>query len=107
MQGISTAKHQHLVDALLQLENLLSGDYRQDSDRQLALELKTELEAMHASYQQQVKELSELIMAYQDLFHRAKMQFLSPKLKALRKQSEHDARIMPLLTRNIQLVYGT
>ncbi|HEK22392.1 MAG TPA: hypothetical protein ENO28_18265 [Bacteroidetes bacterium] len=107
MQGISTAKHQHLVDALLQLEKLLSRDFKQDTDRQQAEELRLELEAMHNSYNKQVNALAELIGDYHELFTKAKMQFLSPKLKELRKQAEQDTRILPLLAQNIRLVYGT
>lgn len=107
MQGISNSKHQHLVDALLHLEQLLSGDFKQVTDKQQAAELKHELEAMHNRYNQQVLELSDLILDYQDLFQKTKMQFLSPKLKELRKQVPQDKPVFSLLAENIHLVYGT
>lgn len=107
MQGISTSKHQHLVDALLHLEELLSKDFEQDTDRQISAELRRELEEMLSSYTEQVNALAKQISGYHELFNKAKMQFLSPKLKALRKQAGQDSAILPLLTQNIRLVYGT
>lgn len=107
MQGISTSKHQHLVDALLHLENLLSKDFGQDIDRQLANELRSELELMHNNYSQRVAALAELIADYHELFHKAKMQFLSRKLKELKKQAGRDDSVLPLLAQNIRLAYGT
>jgi len=62
MQGISNPKHQHLVDALLHLEQLLSGDLKQDTDKQQAAELRQELEVLHNRYNTQVLELSDLII---------------------------------------------
>jgi len=107
MQGISQSKHQHLVDALLQLENLLNRDFKQDTDKQHASELRSELEAMHRKYDEQMRELFDLILDYQDLFNKAKIQFLSPKLKELRKQVPQNTRLYTVLTENIQLAYGT
>lgn len=107
MQGISQSKHQHLVDALLQLERLLSIDIKQDTDKQQAAELRQTLETLHGQYHQQVKELSDLILDYQNLFQKTKLQFLSPKLKELRQQVPQDKPVFPLLAENIRLVYGT
>lgn len=107
MQSISRSKHQHLVDALLQLENLLGRDFKQDLDKQQSAELRHELEVMHKRYNKQVRELSDLITDYEEMFCKVKMQFLSPKLKELKKQSKQDTRLMPLLVQNIRLVYGT
>lgn len=107
MQRISTSKHQHLVDALLQLESLLNSDFKQDLDLHVASELRAELETLFISYNQQVIALSELIGDYHELFNKTKIQFLSPKLKALKRKAEQDARVFPLLAQNIRLVYGT
>jgi hypothetical protein len=107
MQGISTSKHQHLVDALLQLEKLLNREFVHNTDPQMAAELRSELETLFGSYNRQVMALAKLIGDYHELFNKAKIQFLSPKLKELRKKAEHDARVFPLLAQNIRLVYGT
>lgn len=106
MQGISNSKHQHLVNALLHLENLLSKQCEQNTDKQLAGELRLELETLHNSYSKQVNALADLIGDYHELFSKAKIQFLSPKLKELKKQAEQDAQIMPVLAQNIRLMYG-
>ncbi len=107
MQGINQSKHQHLVDALLHLENLLSRDFKQDTEKQQAAELRQELEFMHKRYDKQIRELSDLITDYQEMFCKVKMQFLSPKLKELRKQVPQDKPVFGLLAENIRLVYGT
>jgi len=107
MQGISTSKHQHLVDALLHLEESLSKDFRQYNDSQLACELRRELEAMIGLYGEQVSALAEPIASYNDLYQKARMKFLSPKLKELTKRATQDEQIQPLLMQNIRLVYGT
>lgn len=107
MQGINQSKHQHLVDALLQLENLLYMDSKANADLQQAAELRQQLETMRRDYNRQIAELAELIADYQQLFNKAKMQFLSPKLKALRKQVPHDKTVFQLLVENIQVVYRT
>lgn len=107
MQGINNSKHRHLVDALLQFQNMLDRDFERDTDRQQAEELRLELEALHCSYSKQVNVLAELIGDYHELFSKVKLQFLSPKLKELKKQAEHDTRIWPMLAKSIQLVYGT
>lgn len=107
MQGISQSKHQHLMDALLHLENLLSRDFTQDTDRQQAGELRSELEAMHSKYNVQMRILFDLIVDYEELFHKAKVQFLSPKLKELRKRVSQDQPVFGQLVENIKLVYGT
>ena len=94
MQGISNSKHQHLVDALLHLESLLSRDFQRDVDKQQTVVLRHELEVMHKKYNKQVRELSDLINDYQELFCKVKMQFLSPKLTELRKQGRRTSRFL-------------
>lgn len=107
MQGINQSKHQHLVDALLQLENLLYMDSKANADLQQAAELRQQLETMRRDYNRQIAELAELIADYQQLFNKAKIQFLSPKLKELRKQVPQNTKLYTVLTENIQLAYGT
>ena len=108
MQGISQSKHQHLVDALLHLEMLLSkDDDATGADLQQAADYRLELEGMHRQYESLLIELSKVIVDYQDLFGRVKVQFLSKKLKTLKKQIPVDKPAMRLLVKNIQVAYGT
>ncbi|MBE9586219.1 hypothetical protein IM792_17320 [Mucilaginibacter sp. JRF] len=107
MQGISDTRHRQLVDALLQLENLLCENLDRDSDMQTAGELRAQLETTHANYNKQIVVLSELIQDYHNLFNKIKLQFIAPKLKELRKKAHKRDRIYPSLVQNIQHVYGT
>ena len=107
MQGISKTKHKHLADALLQLERLLSRDFKQDTEIQQALEYRKELELMHTEYERLLLDLSGIIDDYNELFGKVKIQFLSPKLKELRKHVPQDKPVFRLLTENIRMVYGT
>lgn len=107
MQGISNSKHRHLVDALLQLENLLGRDFEHDADKQQAAEYRMELDLMLVDYERLLSDLAELIGHYNALSGKARLQFLSPKLKELRRQLPQDKPAFRLLARNIQLVYGS
>lgn len=107
MQGISTSKHQHLVDALLQLERVLGQDFKADTDLQEAAEYRGELERMHEEYEHLLMHLSELIVNYNELSGKVKIQFLSKKLKELKKQTPQDRPVFQLLMENIRLAYGT
>lgn len=107
MQGINKAKHVHLVDALLQMETLLSRNLAKESGKQLAGQLRLDLEVILNCYNNQVNLLAELISDYHELFGKAKMQFLPPKVKELKKLAEQDTRTLPILVKKIQLVYGT
>lgn len=107
MQGISTAKHQHLVDALLQLERELSRDFKTDLALQQAAEYRTELEAMHRNYERLLDELSRQITEYEILYSHVKIRFLGKKLKELKKEISAEMKDFPVLVQNIHLVYGT
>lgn len=107
MQGISQSKHQHLIDALLKLEKLLGKDFKQDADRQQAAVYHMELDAKHTEYERLLLELSHVIDGYNQLFEKVKIQFLSPKLKEMRKNVPQDKAVFTLLRENIHIVYGT
>lgn len=107
MQGINKSKHIHLLDALLQLERLLSREFKQDADMQQSAKYRRELETMHLEYERLLLELSKVIDGYNELFSKVKIQFLSPKLKELRKQVPQDKPVFSLLAENIRMVYGT
>ncbi|WP_256012087.1 hypothetical protein [Desertivirga xinjiangensis] len=107
MQGISTSKHQHLVDALLRMERLLNKKTDQEADKLLCAVYLRELETAFFQYEQLLSELSSLIEGYNELFGKAKTQFLSPRLKKLRRQVHKDTQLSYLVLENIRLVYRT
>lgn len=85
MHGISKTKHLHLADALLQLERLLSRDFKQDVNMQQSEEYRKELEAIHLEYERLLVDLARVIDGYNELYGKVKMKFLLPKLKELHK----------------------
>lgn len=107
MEGISQSKHQHMGDALLHLEMLLGSDDATGAGLQQAADYRLELEGKHQQYEGLLADLSKVIVDYQGLFVRVKVQFLSKKLKMLKKQVPVDKPAMRLLVKNIQVAYGT
>lgn len=91
MQGINRSKHEHLVDALLQLEHLVSGveDSTGTPDLQAtsaALRAKRlELEKSHQVYLDMLDNLAFHIAAYKGLFAEIKVYFVGNSLKKLKK----------------------
>lgn len=104
MQGISKSRHTHLVDALLQMEQLLS---KECECLQQAGEYRVELESMHGNYERLLDELSKQIMEYEILYSHVKIQFLGKKLKELKKEISVEMPDFPMLMQNIRLAYGT
>ncbi len=104
MQGISNARHVHLIDALLQLEQLLN---KECECLQKAGEYRVELEAMHSNYERLLDELGKQIMEYELLYSHVKIQFLGKKLKELKKEISVEMPTFPTLVRNIRIAYGT
>lgn len=86
MQGINKAKHVHLIDALLYMERLLAREQRECTCVQQPAEYRQKLEDMHGNYERLLKELSGQIRAYEALFSQVKVQYLSKKLKELKKE---------------------
>jgi len=107
MQAISKARHKHLVDALLQLEDLLKERLVNDSDLGQALIYREEIETMMSNYDRLVQELAIQIGDYLELYDRAKIKFLSVKLKELKKEIPKRSLVFPLLQQNIREAYGT
>lgn len=104
MQGISKSKHEHLIGALLQLEQLLS---RECECLQQAGEYRVELETMHGNYEQLLNELAKQIVSYELLYSQVKIQFLGKKLKELKREITAETPGFPRLVQNIRLAYGT
>ena len=72
MQGISKTRHEHLIDALLQMERLLSSDCECIQE---AEEYRTELENMYRDYECILSELAKQIRAYELLSARLRYSF--------------------------------
>jgi hypothetical protein len=104
MQGISKSRHTHLVDALLQIEQLLS---KECDCLQQATEYRVELESMRSNYERLLNELARQITDYEMLYSHVKIQFLGKKLKELKKEISVEMRDFPVLVHNIRLAYGT
>lgn len=107
MQGINKAKHVHLIDALLHMERLLSGEQMECACIQQTAEYRRELEDMHSNYERLLEELSGQISAYEALFSQVKVQYLSRKLKELKKEISEEKPAFRMLTENIRIAYGT
>lgn len=104
MQGISKSRHVHLMDALLQMEQLLN---KECECLQQTVEYRIELETIHSNYERLLGELARQITDYEVLFSHVKIQFLGKKLKELKKEISVEMRDFPLLMQNIRLAYGT
>ena len=111
MRGITKGKHVHMIDALLQLEELLTHEQPECGCSQQARDYRRELAAMHANYELLLEKLAEQVSTYETLFGDVKINFLSRKLKELKKgiPADHAASIssLAMLHHNIQLAYGT
>lgn len=107
MQGINQSKHQHLLDALLQMERLLVSEQRECACVHQTAEYRRELEDMHLNYRRLLDELSRQISAYEDLFSQVKTQYLGKKLKELKKKIPTEKPAFVRLVENIRLTYGT
>jgi soluble cytochrome b562 len=104
MQGISQSKHQHLVDALLQMEQVLKQN-RECVEQ--AVEYRVELESMHKNYERLLDKLANQISEYEALYAHVKIQYVGKKLKELKKEIPVEKPAFALLTENIRLAYGT
>jgi len=107
MQGISKSRHVHLMDALLQLEGLLSAGKRERGCLQEASDYRESLEAMHRNYERLLDELAGQIEAYETLYSEIKVQYLGKKLKELKKEIPVTVPAFVLLQANIKTAYGT
>lgn len=107
MHGISKSRHEHLLDALLQMEGLLKECDLERSCIQQAAEYNRELESMYQNYQRLLKELSRQITDYEILYIEVKVQFLGKKLKQLKKEIHIEKPAFSVLQASIKLAYGT
>lgn len=107
MHGISKSRHEHLKDALLQMEGLLKECNLECCFLQQAVDYNRELESMYQNYQQLLKELSRQITDYEILYIEVKVQFLGKKLKQLKKEIPTEKPAFSVLQANIKLTYGT
>ena len=122
MHGISRTRHVHLVDALLQLENIFAGIERKLVDSGLqtggrplkviptSAELKAkrlELENSHEIYLDMLGTLAFHIAAYEDLFADIKVHYVGNRLKELKKHVQPNSIAAEKLRAGISLAYGT
>ncbi|MES2458227.1 MAG: hypothetical protein V4594_21900 [Bacteroidota bacterium] len=107
MQGINKAKHVHLIDALLQLERLLAHGRIECACIQQTAEYRLKLEDMHLNYERLLEELSGLIGVYEELFNQVKVQYLSKKLKEMKKEISIERPAYRMLAENIRLAHRT
>lgn len=107
MHGISKSRHEHLHNAMLQMEELLSSNDRDCGFLHQAADYDRELESMYQNYERLLKELSSQITAYEILYSEVKVQFLGRKLKELKKEIPSEMPAFAMLQASIRLTYGT
>ncbi len=107
MQAISKKRHEHLKEALLQMEGLFSDQQKDCGCLQQSGVYNRDLETMYRNYERLLKELSRQITAYEILYSEVKVQFLGKKLKELKKQIPAEKSAFVMLQTSIRLAYGT
>jgi hypothetical protein len=124
MNGISKSKHEHLIEALLQLENLLLEkgqvlssdtddlcDYEDPADIinacKAAGKARVELEEIYTSYNLTLESLSALIKKYDELYNFIRAEYISKRLKELKRSIQPDNIQFQSLRDNIRTVYRT
>ncbi|GAA4323041.1 hypothetical protein GCM10023149_23720 [Mucilaginibacter gynuensis] len=111
MHGISKARHKHLIDALLGMENLLNEKQSECEHAQQTAEYRAELEEMYTEYEDLLSKLSVIIVDYEILYSHVKINYLAKKLRELKKEIPADDNSCKpssnLLRENIRLAYAT
>jgi hypothetical protein len=121
MHGISKSKHEHLMDALLQLENLLlmettaqtdgvdspSGTQELESTYKSVKKMRAELEEIFTTYNVALGSLAEMIHRYEELYNYSRVEYLAKVLKELRRRANPADDQFKLMKENIQTVYRT
>lgn len=97
----------HLIDALLQMERLLSENKQANECLQQTVEYRVELESMYKNYEKLLEKLANQISKYEALYGHIKIQYLDKKLKELKKEIPVEKPAFAMLTENIRLAYGT
>jgi hypothetical protein len=124
MHGISKSKHEHLIESLLLLEKLLSEEQalinrakleldangvnviEPGSEHQLAAGYREELTQIYAQYNTILVSLSEVIERYDKLFNHVRLEYVSKKLKELKRKVNAGEVRFDLLKDNIHIAYG-
>ena len=87
MQGINKAKHAHLIDALLNFQQVTSQNNLNPDDVDQAKLYNVELKRRYRKYELLLQELASHIEAYEELSSAVRVQFLGRRLKELKKQT--------------------
>ena len=124
MHGISKSKHEHLIESLLLLEKLLAEEQalikRADSalndngadiaeysgEHKLAAIYREELDQIYTQYNTILLSLSEVIERYDKLFNQVRLEYVSKKLKELKRKVNAGEVRFDLLKDNIHTAYG-
>ncbi|WP_205780547.1 hypothetical protein [Mucilaginibacter limnophilus] len=121
MHGISKSKHEHLMDALLQLENLLlmettahtevtdpeTGTQEMESTYKSVKKTRAELEELFSTYNVALGSLATMIQRYEELYNYSRVEYLAKVLKELRRRANPADDQFKLMKENIQTVYRT
>ncbi len=107
MKGITKSKHLHLINALVQLEDILKTKAQERSCFQQNADYRADLESLYRQYEKQLANLSLLIADYDCLFTEIKTKYIGKKLKELRKEIPHQEPVFVMLAKNIRKIYGS
>ncbi|MBE5319796.1 hypothetical protein IM793_11550 [Pedobacter sp. MR2016-19] len=107
MQGINKGKHEQLQNALVQLSNLLENEQEDKESIQQAIDYQKKLEYVYSDYQKKLADLEQVVIEYEVFYAHVKAQFLTRKLKELKKEIRTKQPAYGLLAENIRLSYGT
>ena len=124
MHGINRSRHLHLIESLLLLEGLLleqgkqvtDADGREATDEPVianyqmsfhaAAAYRTELQEIYSAYLVELSSLAETINKYDKLFHYVKVEYVSKKLKDLKRRDDLERERLARLKDNIHTAYG-
>lgn len=124
MHGISKSKHEHLIESLLLLEKLLAeeqalikranstlGESGMDmvdysGEHKLAAVYREELDQIYAQYNTILASLAGVIERYDKLFNHVRLEYVSKKLKELKRKVNAGEVRFDLLKDNIHTAYG-
>jgi len=125
MHGINRSRHLHLIESLLLLEELLheekellindatgnnmenktaTENYQNTS--QVAANYRAELEEIYSLYHVELASLAETIDRYDKLFNHLKIEYVSKKLKDLKRRNDLEGIRNERLKDNIHTAYG-
>lgn len=125
MHGINRSRHLHLIESLLLLEELLheekellisdaagnnmenkavAENYQNTS--QAAAAYRAELEEIYSLYHMELASLAETIERYDKLFNHVKIEYVSKKLKDLKRRNDLEGVRVERLKDNIHTAYG-